>query len=401
MKLFKLNLFAIAGIFLMATIAVQSCKKDKSTPTPSGPSVTGVSTGASDTVGKAYTLTINGANLTGATVTTTAAGVALSGITATANTITGTITVSSTATVGAITLTITTATGTTTTTVTIVAIPLLGNYASSDSVASANLIAYWPFEGNANDIKGGLTATVTGTPTYTTGVRGQAYQGATGAYATLTPAGTLPSQLGSYTVSYWYYLPAQPDTNTTQGVFFYSGSTQQGELVNEIEAPANKNLAGDSVRIHPGFIDIGDAPNYEYFIPETFDTGAIGKWVFFTVTYNGGTSTYLTYQNGQITGANTAFSPPVPMNPSNNPYPASYNSPNLLYTDGSKATPLGNLKFTDAPGYFTIGSWPDGLFGQSSVKANFLGKLDELRLYNKALTQPEVTGLFLNGQAGR
>ena len=388
MKLFKLNLFAIAGIFLMTTIAVQSCKKDKSTPAPSGPSVTGI-TPAGDTVGTTKTFTITGSNLTGASVSApSGSGVTITAVSATATSITGTIAVGSTSTPGSVTLTVTTSAGTATTTVTVIAVPLIGGYVSSDSVASASLIAYFPFDGNSNDVKGGLTATVTGTPTYVSGIRGQAYQGATGAYATVTPAASVPTSLGSYTVSFWYNLPAQPDTNTTQGVFFYSGSTQKGELINEFESPANKNLAGDSVRIHPGFIDIG-ASAYQYFIPETFDTGAIANWVFFTVTYNGGTSTYITYQNGIATGASTAFTG------------GKYVTPNPLYTDGTATVGLGALKFTDPPGYYTIGSWPDGLFGQSAATANYLGKLDELRLYDKALTQQEVTGLYLNGKAGR
>jgi hypothetical protein len=282
---------------------------------------------------------------------------------------------------------------------------LLGGYISSDSVEPTHLIGYWPFDGDANDHKGGLTATVAGSITYGTGVRGQAYQGSTGTYATYTPPGTFPAQLASYTLTFWYKIPAQVDTNTTQGVFFYSGATQQGELINEFESPANKNLAGDSLRIHPGFWDIGDNPNYALFVPETFDTNAIAKWEFFTVEYNGGTSTYQTFQNAVPTGANTAFSPPPPAGPPPppSPYPGSYITPNPLFTDGGKGTPLGPLKFTDAPaaGGLIIGSWPDGLFGQTAATANYLGLLDDVRLFNEALTQTQISGLFLNGQAGR
>ena len=270
----------------------------------------------------------------------------------------------------------------------------LGGYVSSDSVATDALIAYWPFDGDANDHKGNLTATVAGTPTYpATGVRGQSYQGAVGAYATLVPPASFPTSLTSYTVSFWYNEPANVDTNTTQGIFFYNGATQQGELINEFESPANKNLTGDSIRIHPGFWDIGDNPNYALFVPETFNTQAVGKWVFFTVSYNGGTSVYTTYQNAVPTGASTAFSPAPPASP--------YVVSPELFTDATKATPLGNLKFTDAPQSIVIGSWPDGLFGQKAATANYLGQLDELRVFDRALTQTEVSGLYLNGQAGR
>jgi hypothetical protein len=266
----------------------------------------------------------------------------------------------------------------------------IGGYVSSDSVAADALIAYWPFDGDLNDHKGSLTATTFGTPAYgATGVRGKSYQGSQGTYATFVPPASFPTSLASYTISFWYNLASNVDTNTTQGVFFYSGATQQGEIINEFESPANKNLTGDSVRIHPGFWDIGDRPNYDLFVPETFNTSAIGKWVFFTVSYNAGTSTYIAYQNAVPTGASTAFTG------------GKYVTPNPLFNSAAATTPLGPLKFTDAPQSISLGSWPDGLFGQQASKTCFLGQLDELRVFSRALTQTEVSGLFLNGQANR
>lgn len=386
----KLKLLAIAGIILGATIANQSCKKTSSAPP--GPSVTSVTSGASDTVGKTYTLTIVGANLAGASVSTGAGGVTITAITVSTDgtTISGTIAIGPSATPGPVTLTITTPNGTTTATITVVAIPLIGGYASSDSVAASNLIAYFPFDGNANDTKGGMTPTVAGNITYTTGVRGQSYQGAAGAYATYTPSAAFAS-LPSYSISVWYQLPTtDPSYSTitgqdtlTQGMFFLYG-TNNWLLNNDIE-----QFHGDSVRVHAGFDDIA-SPAYQGFVPETFDTGAIGKWVHFVATYNGGTSTYVTYQNGIATGANTAFTNGM------------YLTPDLMYTDGTMTTPLGNLGWAaQVPATVVVGSWPDGLFGQVAANSTFRGQLDEMRVFNKALTQLEVTGLYLNGLAGR
>jgi len=265
---------------------------------------------------------------------------------------------------------------------------LIGGYASSDSVAASNLIAYWSFDNTMTEKVSSLSATDSGTVTYaTTGVRGQAYQGDSGVYATYTP-GSAFGALQSFTISFWYKLPAnQTQLTKTQGVFFLEGSTQQNLLMVEIEPYAAVSL--DSVRIHPGFNDIG-GPAYQLFVPETFDTLAVNKWVFFTVSYNGGTSTYTTYEDANPTGANTAFTS------------GQYITPDLMYTDGTMATPLGNLSFASGlPTKIDLATWPDGLFGQSASSNSFLGQLDELRVFNKALTQLEVTGLFLNGQAGR
>ena len=180
----------------------------------------------------------------------------------------------------------------------------------------------------------------------------------------------------------------------TQGMFFLYG-TSDFLLANEIEP-----FHGDSVRVHAGFQDFA-SPAYQGFVPETFDTNAIGKWVHFVVTYNGGTSTYIVYEDAVVTNANTAFSPNTPAGQPY-PYPGYYNSPNVLYTDGTKTTLLGNLGWaTEVPSKVVVGSWPEGLFGQSAAINTFRGQLDEMRVYNKALTQLEVTGLFLNGKAGR
>jgi hypothetical protein len=277
---------------------------------------------------------------------------------------------------------------------------LIGGYVSSDSVAAASLIAYFPFDANANDVKGGLTATPVGSGvTFTSaGVRGNAYQGTQGAYFTLpVPAGGgVYTNIGSYSESMWFKLAAQ-DT-LTQGMFFLSGTTTLDELVTEIEPW--KPVSLDSVKIHTGFNDLA-SPAFQLFIPETFDTLAIGKWVHMVITYNGGTGEYIVYQDAHPTGTNTAFSPNTPANQPY-PFPGYYNTPNILYTDGSKATLLGPIGFaTDPPKTIIIGSWPDGLFGQVAIKTCFIGQMDELRVFNKALTQTEVTGLFLNGQAGR
>ncbi|HTB51294.1 MAG TPA: LamG-like jellyroll fold domain-containing protein [Ferruginibacter sp.] len=260
----------------------------------------------------------------------------------------------------------------------------IGGYDSSGQVAAANLIAYFPFDGNANDVKGGMTATVTGTITFPAGTKGEAYQGSAGTFATYTPSAAF-SNLSSYSVSVWYNLPTE-GTNP-EGIFFVSGATNQDLIVNEIE-PYNP-VSGDSVRIHTGFNDLAST-GFQLFIPETFDTAALAKWVHLVVTYDGSTSTYVVYQNGVASGTNSAFSN------------GQYITPNVLWQDAGMTTPLGNLGFTgDEPVSAIIGSWPDGLFGQTSAGDAFLGQLDELRVYNKALSISEVAGLYLNGKAGR
>lgn len=263
----------------------------------------------------------------------------------------------------------------------------LGGYVSSDSVASANLIAYWPFDGNANDVKGGLSGTATGV-TYTTGIRGQAYQGSTsGAIQVPLTSSSAFANLQSFTVSLWYNDPVQV-TSPNHGLFHMYGPADWNLL--EIEFERDSTSTGDSVRLHAGFTNPGGV-DYKGIVPESLMDSAIGKWVNIAMTYDGGSSMYTIYQNGVPIGAKTAWS--------NGAYAP---TPTEIWTDGTATTPMGNLNFSsEVPTGITIGAFPPSITAGNSWAGSFPGMLDELRVYNKALTSAEVKGLYLNGKAGR
>ena len=268
----------------------------------------------------------------------------------------------------------------------------LGGYVSSDSVATDALISYWNFDGSPNDTKGGITGTAANV-TYTAGVRGQAYQGASNGYITFTPNSAMVG-LTSYSLSVWFWQPAQPTstpTNDPQGIFFLADAVPNPDIILENESYAP--VSGDSVKLHAG-LSFPASPGWQGFTMETFDTMAIGKWVFFTMTYDGPSSTYIVYQNGQPMLNSSAYGS---------------NAATVLLQGPGGATPpsapQGNINWSANPPVIgTIGTWAPNVYGVStSLGANgcFLGKLDELRLFNRAITAKEVAGLFLNGQAGR
>lgn len=265
--------------------------------------------------------------------------------------------------------------------------PLIGGYVSSDSVASANLIAYWPFDGNATEKKAGLTGTSTGV-TYTAGIRGQAYQGsASGAIQVPLTAGGPFASLQSFSISLWYNDPSQV-TSPNHGLFHMYGASDWNLF--EIEFERDSTAPGDSVKVHAGFTNPG-GPAYKGIVPEALLDTAVNKWVHLVMTYNGGSSTYTLYQDGVPVGVKSAWS--------NNLYGA---TPQKIWTDGTATTPMGNLNFaTEVPTGLTIGAFPPSITAGNSWAGSFPGKLDELRIYNTALSQQQVAGLYLNGLAGR
>jgi hypothetical protein len=401
----KLKFLAVAGIAFLAMIAIHSCSKSSSTPAAAGPKVTSVTTGGTDTAGSSTTLTITGSNLTGANVTTTTSGVTITNVSVASGgtSLTATIKVTAATASGSVTLTITTSAGSTTTTVTIVGLTPLGGFLSSDSVEAASLISYFPFNGSVNDTVGSETGTAVGV-TYTTGIRGQAYQGAAGAYATV-PANSKFGTLTSYSVSVWYNLPSAVKPGTTgpaQGMFFLSGDSTGSSgnyLILETDVPSASQLAADSVPIHHGFDNLGGvAGSWQNFTMNSFDT-ATSNWVHVVMTYDGPSSTYVFYENGQPIAVSSAYGVSTSTTLYDGPLPVGSGTPPTQL--------MGNLNFSPAvspASTLYIGAWPPGLYGVSptlGANGDFQGALDELRVYSIALKPTDVVGLYLNGLAGR
>ncbi len=258
---------------------------------------------------------------------------------------------------------------------------------TSDSVEPNNLVAYWPFEGNTNDVKGNLSGTPVGV-TYGTGVIGQAYQGAAGAYATAIP-GTALTGLTSYSLSVWYKLPAQPSGNPNDpgGMFFLFSQKSNQDMIVETEHYAP--VSGDSVQIHAGFSNPA-AKTYQGWNMTAFDTAAIGKWVNFVMTYDGPSSTYIVYQNGAPTQNSSTYGLAL----------------STVLLDGpAGSAQLGPIDYsTDPPVQIVIGTWPAGLYGVSATlgaNGSYLGMLDELRIWNKALSPTDVKNLYTYGSEGK
>ena len=277
-------------------------------------------------------------------------------------------------------------------------LPAIGGYNSSSDVASTNLVAFWPFEGNFTETKQNLSGTNNGA-SFTTGVngQGQAYQGKGSSNVFFNTPGTAFAQLKSVTVSAWVAEPTQPVNNTTasysagqgaQGVFFvYDQAGAAWNLLHLNVEPFN----GDTLRLHAGFNNTG-APEYQGIVPEALLPGVVkaSTWTHIVMTYDGTSSNYTLYVNGQpATSVSTAWQTKGP-------------TPTQIWTNGSKTTPMGNLTFKSPPAGIVLGSFPQaitptinsGIGGPQPWSGNFQGAMDNLRVYNKALTQAEVGALY-------
>jgi hypothetical protein len=287
-------------------------------------------------------------------------------------------------------------------------IPAINGFNAASDVEPANLIAYWPFNGSFNESQQNLTPTLSTTsPTFVTGIKGQAYQGKGGTYITY-PLGTIATAQ-SLTVSIWFNQPAAPTSSTTtsyiasqgaQGMLMvYSDSSYQ---VLDVDNELYATKAGhDSLAFNAGFESLVSTPTKKdslvVAIPQGYFTNATGLWTQLVMTYDATTSKYTLYQNGQLIGVSSYWSSAT-----------TQNSFTVLTgkTGLSSTAPLGALKFKNPLGLI-IGAFPQVLnlpaynLTPQPMFGNFQGALDEIRIYKVALSPTEVTSLYQLEFAGR
>ena len=273
-----------------------------------------------------------------------------------------------------------------------VPLPNIDGYANSDAVASANLLAYWPLDGNSTDTKRNLTATSVANLTYTTGIKGQGGQFANGyIYSANALTGLATNQ--PWTVSAWIQVAnnglagGSPPANNHPYQYFQAAIP--GSLFGNINllveagqyATASDTLFFKSLYKDPGG-GLQDAVN-NYGIAGTdylvVKKGGTGQWIHMVTTYNpaGGT------------GAQSIF----------RIYADSAQVSNKLFEN------RGTNAFTYTTGEVIIGGWYNNIPGHTvsmdDWTTGFTGKIDEVRVFSKVLTTDEITALYHLGKAGR
>lgn len=234
------------------------------------------------------------------------------------------------------------------------------------SVSPVNLVAFWKFTGNAADSSGNghngtlktnyvgstaATATDGGTlPILTSdryGVANSAYTFNNGAYIEVPyDASLYPS---SFTISVWVKTQTASNGNYIFSVDHYFGYKFQLQ---------SNNFPFLTVSTDTGIHDIDDNP------------GAItlNQWNHIIVTWTGGTATF--YIDGKLTRTVNATG-------------------NLIAPKTIVNLCIGN-ELPKSAYNFTDTSNPNYFYGASY----FMGAIDDLRLYNKALSTTEIQSLF-------
>lgn len=241
--------------------------------------------------------------------------------------------------------------------------PIAGGYVNSREVGSSNLVAYWAFNGSLIDSVSGIAGTNAGT-SFSVGIKDQALQGADKAYALAAPGDAIKS-MTMYTVSFW----VNTSQNTGATGIVSLGDTQ--DFWGNINVFFENGGTSTKARIKAIFEDSGSVNDNGI---QDVENG-FNNWVQYSITYDGA-GTFKSYVNGSLAATKIIAG----------------GGPIRLINVGPIV--FGTLHFMTNPSS-TSGSTSQDWAGYLT------GKLDEVRIYNKALTELEVSALFKLEKQGR
>lgn len=362
-----------------------SCKKDSNSGPPVVPAPT-ITSFTPTSANPGTTITITGTNFTGATA------VSFGGTAATSFSVTNATTISAVVGNGATgEVKVTTPGGTVSKAGFTLTLPPIDGFNNSNEVGAAALKAHWTFDSTKNEtISAAVPEKSVGTVDFIAGKIGKAIN-LTQAYmiyptiANLNNADALPS----FTVSMWTKVP--DNTQTLASLFQINGVDFQdiwglvglmtrtnGNVYSLGATTTHVNGTGTHSTYADFFLDPGTTPS------EGFTAGTDG-WAFITITYDGPTNLLTYYGNGVKLGTRTL---------------PNVTAPETLALLTPNKVSFGTFEFKDD---FNAGAYgnPPLAADRPWASHGITASLDDVRVFNKALSQTEVTALLHLGQAGR
>ncbi|UFH54935.1 LamG-like jellyroll fold domain-containing protein [Spirosoma sp. KNUC1025] len=275
-------------------------------------------------------------------------------------------------------------------------LPPIGGYNNSNEVAASNLLAHWTFDGTNNEDISKTAPSNSSNATFTTGTKGQALQLNSGylLYPTISSLSST-SAIPSVTVSSW--VKVANNGTTASSVFALTqalaaqGDWNQGPLNVYVETGSYK-AASDTLRLHAAFHtylngnystggdNVNGFGNADIGTKWQIVKGA-GSWVHYVMVYDGSSSNIDLYANGKLVS-------------------------NSDYRNRTvNGVGIGPITLA-TPTQVIIGGWPSANTGYTKAAAQswqglFNGSIDEIRVYNKALSATDIGSLYQLESAGR
>jgi hypothetical protein len=270
-------------------------------------------------------------------------------------------------------------------------LPPIGGYNSADEVGAANLLAYWPLNGDAKESKTGTAPSKTVGATFTTGAKGQGAKLTEGYFA--FPAIPALNSMTDLTLSCWAKLSNNGSNPSVMFQMTRPLDATKDEWAGNLTLMAEtgwKKATSDTITLK-GLVVIkkdDGGQNWQDVInavsPSAADIAAGhvaapnkigGKYAHIVWTWEAATGKNRIYVNG-VKISNT----PWEVRNGGNPLPLNFFTPTkpLIGTFGSVVT--GNAD-----------SW----------QKSFTGEIDEIRIWKKVLADSDINSLYELEKAGR
>ena len=255
----------------------------------------------------------------------------------------------------------------------------IGGYENSDDVAAAHLVSKFSFDGNIADSKNSITDGTGTNVTYETGIKGDAYKGSASSFIAYNTVANSVINLKSITVSMW--IKTEPHTGGAQSLFMLPKKTDfWGNIFTLIEGtgPATTMLMKNHIQkdVTPSipwsgqFIEHGGA---------NVLNNMFGAWKHVIWTYNGTSSTYSMYIDGQKLDLPASIAKRYASDPAT----GGAGFGDLASSEVSKFIIGGYQQHLGAP-WGSADGW----------MLHYTGSMDEFRIYDAALTDNEAVALY-------
>ena len=253
-------------------------------------------------------------------------------------------------------------------------LPPVGGYDSSDDIAKSNLIVKFGFEDNINDSFSGATGGVATNVSYVEGIKGKAYQGTATTFAGFSAVNAKLSGLKSITNSVWIKTSAGAGA---QCLFMLPKTSDFfGNIFVLIDGSSNGNM---NLKVHIQKTGAAWSGQWMEHVGSNALANMYGEWKHLVWTYDASTSKYKMYVNGEKLNLPDGFTNRFASDPANG------------------GLPLGELMNSDVS-KFIIGGFQQHLGAPWGIPESWMvpytGLMDELRIYDIALTDSEVRFLY-------
>jgi hypothetical protein len=258
-----------------------------------------------------------------------------------------------------------------------VQLPPIGGFNNADEVASSNLVAYWGLNGDGKEAKSGAMPSKSQNVTFTSGgPKGQAASFASGflSYDAITALNSLPNA----TISMW--VNVKNNGSNPSSFFTLTRPNEWAGNINLMAETGWRKATSDTLVIK-GLVVTKVAGNDSWQDSRNEPTkGGVqaalfgGKWTHIVMTWDGATSMFKVYANG--------------VKISNPEWEARGTTGPLSFTTPTKAI---------------IGAWGTNVSGGTAEawQVPMTGMVDEIRVFNKALSDGDINSLYQLELAGR